>query len=126
MNASQLPALNIQITRSRGSDADHDRIVLGGQGLDVDVASDFLPGDEADTLRSHQVDPALDDRLVEFHVWNTIHQQAADPVRTLENRHGMAGVIELIGAGQAGWSGSNHGDVLASPGQRRLRNHPAV
>src|SRR5262249_10535858 len=90
------------------------------------VFADFAFGDEFDPFGGHEIDAALDDALVELHVGNAVHEQAADSVGALEDRDLVASAIELRGTGQSRGAGADHGDLLASPLGGRLGNNPAL
>ena len=61
--------------------------------------ADFGVGDEAHGLGRQQVDTALDHRFVELHVGDSIHQQPADAVGAVEDRHPAPDLVELRGTG---------------------------
>ena len=61
-----------------------------------------------------QIDAALDDvLLVELHVGDAVHEQAADAVGALEDGDPVAGLVELRGGGQPRRAGADDGDLLA-------------
>jgi hypothetical protein len=71
-------------------------------------------GFENDAFLGEQVDAALHDLLlVELHVGDAIHEQAADAVGALEDGDAVAGLVELVGAGEAGGAGADDGDLFA-------------
>src|SRR5262249_9575524 len=72
-----------------------------------------------------EVDAALDDPLVQLHVGDAVHEQAADAVGPLEHGDPVAGAVELGGGGQPGRAGADHGDLFASAFEGRLGHHPA-
>ena len=75
---------------------------------------------------AQQVDAALHDfLLVELHVGNAIHEQSADAVVAFEDGDGVAGLVELVGAGEAGGAGADDGDFLAGAFVGDLRRDPA-
>ena len=82
-------------------------------------------GDKLHALLAHQIDAALDDILVQLHVRNAVHQQAADAVRAFVHRHRVAHLVQLIGRGQAGRAGADDGDLFAGPLGGRFGGHPA-
>ena len=71
-----------------------------------------------------QIDAALDDALVELHVRNAVHQQAADAVGPLVDGDGVAGLVELRRGGEAGGAAADDRDALAGAAGRRLRRDP--
>ena len=58
--------------------------------LDIDVDADVRVRHELDAFGSQEVDAAFDDALVELHVRNAVHQQAADAVVPLVDGHARA------------------------------------
>ena len=89
------------------------------------VLADLAVGDEGDALGRHQIDAALDDALVELHVGDAVHEQAADAVGALEDGDPVAGLVELGGGGKPGGAGADDGDLLAGAHRRRLGHDPA-
>ena len=61
----------------------------------------------------------FDDALVELHVRNAVHQQAADAVGALVDGDRVAGLVELIGGGEARRARADDGDLLAAARRRR-------
>ena len=83
--------------------------------------------DELDALGFHQVDAAQHDLLlVELHVGDAVHEQAADAVGALEDRDRVAGPVELGGGGQARRAGADDGDLLAGARLRAARARPSL
>jgi hypothetical protein len=62
-------------------------------GREIFLAADVGAGDERDAFLAEQVHAALDDALVELHVGDAVHEQAADAVGALVNRHRVAGLV---------------------------------
>ncbi len=81
---------------------------------------DLGVGDESDAFGGHLIDAALDEFLVELHVGDAVHEQAADAVGALENGDQMAGAVELGGGAQAGRAGADDRDLLAGARRRRF------
>ena len=74
----------------------------GGDGIRFRDEREVMPGpiDGAGSL-GPVIDPAQHDfALVELHIGNAIHQQAAGPVGALEHGHRVAGAIELCGGSE--------------------------
>ena len=70
---------------------------------------------------SDLLDSAVDEALVEFEVRNAVTHQTTDGVITLVYDHGVAGTGELLGAGETGWAGTDHGNGLVGQTLRRQR-----
>ena len=55
------------------------------------------------------LEPAIDDRLLEFEIGNSESEQATDTLTLLEDRHPMTCAAELLRGGQSGGAGAHHG-----------------
>ena len=81
--------LRPSIGRSRGfggAGAEHDGIKFLEQFFGGIIFADFGVGDELDAFGFHLFDAAQDDLfLVELHVRDAIHEQAADAIGAFEN-----------------------------------------
>ena len=69
---------------------------------------------------------SVDDRLIQLHVGDPVHEKAADPVFSLENRHLMASVIELVSRCKPGGTAADDRHFPAAPVLRYSRLHPSV
>ncbi len=108
-----------------GTCAENHCVKIIDQFLSGEVLADFNSGDEAYPFGFHQAGPAQDNfLLVQFHVGNTVHEQSTDAVGPFVNGHLMASLIQLIGTGQTGGAGTNHGHLLASAPGRGLGGNP--
>ena len=97
----------------------HDlRHVAAGEVL---LLADVGAGDELDAFGREQIDPPLHDALVELHVRNAVHQQAADAVGPLVDGDGVADLVELGGGGEPGRAAADDRDALAGARRGRLR-----
>jgi hypothetical protein len=90
------------------------------------VLADGHAGDELDALGLQQLDAPVDDGLVQLHVRDAVHEQAADPVVALVDGHLVAGPVQLRRGGEAGRTAADDRDLEAGPGQRRLGDDPAL
>ena len=54
--------------------------------------------------------------LVQLHVGDTVHQQAADPIGPLVDGHIMSDLIQLSGGSQSGGAAADDGHALAGAG----------
>ena len=92
------------------------------QQLRLDVLADVRVADELDAFLLHQLDAARDDfALVELHVRDAVHQQAARAIGALEHGHRVAGLVELRGGGESRGTGTDDGDLLAGARRRAAR-----
>ena len=78
---------------------------LCGHGLD---GRRYL---KTDALLFEEADAALDDAARQFHGGDAVLEQAADGVVALEHGHRVAGLVQLVGAGQTGRTRTDHGHL---------------
>ena len=121
MDTLEPAAWNLHVTRHGGADGNHHCVVAGTQVIPGDVLADFHAGAEHGAFGFHLLDSAVDEALVEFEVRNAITHQTTDGVITLVYDHGVAGTGELLGAGETGWAGTDHGNGLVGQTLRRQR-----
>ena len=91
----------------------------------MDVLADLAVADKSHAFGGHQIDAALHGALVELHVGDAVHQEAADAVGTLKDGDPVTGLVELGGTGQACGTGTDDGHCLARPLGRRFGDDPA-
>lgn len=72
-----------------------------------------------------QVYTTLYDVLIELHVWNTIHEQPANAIGTLENGNQVASLVQLVSRGETGRAGTDDGNLLARALGWGLWSNPA-
>ena len=90
------------------------------------VHADVGVGDELDAFGFHLRDARQHDLLlVELHVGDAVHEQAADAVGALEDGDRVAGLVELGRGAEAGGAGADDGDLLAGADFGRLGHDPA-
>ncbi len=135
VNAIQRAIFDRQITRPGSARAQQQGVELGAQRrrrnahLSVVVffpVADRHVGLKGDPLRRHEIDPALDDLFRQLHGGNAVGEEAADPVVPLEHRDAVAGLVQLIGGGEAGGAGAHHGDRFAGSLLGRAGLDPAL
>ena len=113
MDPVELAARDRQVARLGRAHREHDRVVLRAHFIGVYVDADAAVGDNLDALGLHLLDAPIDDPLLQLEVGNAVHQQSADAIRSLVERHRMAGARELLRARQARRSRADHRDALA-------------
>src|SRR5690606_29736137 len=127
LHSSKPPSFDGKVAWSRGARADDDRIEVLAQQLRLDVLTNVGVAHELDAFLLHEFQAPLDHvALVELHVRDAVHQQAARAVGALQHGDAVAGPIELCGRREAGRSGADHHNLLAGAVARRLWNHPAL
>jgi hypothetical protein len=97
----EFTAFNGQITRLGCAAAQNHRIEFLQQLIGGVIFAYFGVGDKGNAFGSHQIYPALDHLLIQFHVGNAVHQQTADAVGPLEDVTRWL-CVELSGARPAG------------------------
>ena len=97
VHALGVPAGHVQIAGLFGTAAQHHSIKISQQLLGGHGTAHIHAGAELNTLGLHQLDPALDDRLIQLHVGDAVHQQAAHAVGALKHRNGVAALIQVLG-----------------------------
>src|ERR1035437_8506843 len=125
VDAGQIPTLDSQIARDRGADRENRGVVVLDHLLGRNILANCGAGDELDALGLEELDAAFHDRLVQLHVRDAVHEQAADPIVALEYGHLVAGSVELRGGGQASRPPPANADLLSCGRQRRLGGDPA-
>ena len=90
------------------------------------LATDVHTGAEDDTFRFHEGATAADNGLVELHVRDAVHEETADFIRALEDGDTVTTVVQLIGHGEAGRTGTDDRDALTGADLRDTRLHIAL
>ena len=115
--------------RSRGARraaGEQERVGVALDVRDGHVDADVGAGDEADALGLHLGEPAVEHPLLHLELGDAVAEQPADPVVALEDGHGVAGAVQLLGGGEAGRAGADDGDRLPVRDDRRLGPDPAL
>ena len=73
----------------------------------------FLSVLKFDALLFQQADAAVDDGLVEFEIGDAVAQQSTCGFVFLEDGNGVAHVVEVVGGGETGGTGSDDGHLLS-------------
>ena len=94
-------------------------------GGEVFLFADVRAGNKLHAGLAHQIDTAIHDALVEFHVRDAVHQQSADTIGALVHGDRVPNFVELIRRGQSGWAGANNSDLFACAFRGRFSTHPA-
>ena len=126
VDAPEVAAGDLQVARVGRPGAEADGVEVGQELLGGDVAADVHARLEDHPLGLHLGDPAVDVVLLHLEVGDAVAEQAADPVVALEDDDVVPGAGELLGDGQAGGAGADHGDLLAGLDPGRLGDDPAL
>ena len=126
MDPFKISPFNGQVPRLGGAGAEHDRIVifqLFGGKVDADVRI----VNELDTLGFHLTDASQDDLLlIQFHIGNAVHEQAARAIGAFEYGSPVASSIQLSGSTKPRRAGSDHGNFFAGAELGRFGQNPAL
>ena len=96
-----------------GAGAGEDRIEIGQQAVDADIAADFHAEAELHAHAFEQCTAAGDHVLVQLEVRDAVLEQAADLFVAVKH-HGLhAGPGQAVGTGQPGRAGADHRHPLA-------------
>src|SRR5258708_3712664 len=125
MDALKVSAWQRKIPRPRRAAAKDNCIKLFRKLLGLIVRAHVYSRRKPDAFRGHQIEAPLDHGLLQFHVGNAVHQQPAGPIRAFEDRHQVAGPIELAGASEPCRPRTNYGYLFARAHRRRFRHYPA-
>jgi hypothetical protein len=125
VDALELAARDRQVAADRHAAGEHDGVERPGQLLGVGRHADVGAGLEDDPFPLHQAQAAIQDRLLHLELGDAVAHQPADAVGALEHRDAVAGLVQLIGCGEARRTGADHRDRLARPRRRRRRLDPA-
>jgi len=103
----RLRPLDGQVARLGGAAAQDDGVEFQAQLLGGEILADLAAGHEADALGLHQPDAALDQALVELHVGDAVHQEAADAVGALEDGDPVPALLSCAAAANPARAGAD-------------------
>jgi hypothetical protein len=126
VDAGQLATRDRQVAGVGGAAGQDHGVELGAQLVDGDVGAHVHAGAELGALGLASGRAAVEVALLHLELGDAVAQQAADAVGPLEDDHGVAGPGELLGRGQAGGTGADHGDLLAGAPSGSDGHHPAL
>src|SRR5688572_33097394 len=110
MDSLQVAAFDGEVAGFGGAGAKDDGVEIGEEFFSREIAADFGVANELDALAFHEGKTALDDfALVELGIGNAVHEKAAGGAGASEAGAGLAGAVELGGAGRAGGAGPEAG-----------------
>ena len=117
VHALQFTAGDIEVAGAGRAGGDDDGVGLSRRLRQCRSTLNVLAVTEGDAFLLHQPDAPVDNRLVELEVWDAVAQQSAGGLVLLIHRHRISHLVEGIGTGQAGRTGTDDGDALpAAPG----------
>ena len=101
VDAGQLASRHPQVARRRGAAGEHDGVERVAHLADGHVDTDVATGAKRDALFLQNGEAAVQEPLLHLELGNPVPQQASDPVGSLQNRHRVARVVQLIRGGEA-------------------------
>ena len=114
MDAFEFAAGNRQIARLGRAGRQNHGVEFLQQFFRRIIFADLGVADKFDAFGFHLFDAAQDDLLlVELHVRDAIHEQAAGAVGALENGDEVAGLVQLRGGAKSRRAGADDGDFFA-------------
>mmetsp|Transcript_25281 Transcript_25281/g.39870 ORF Transcript_25281/g.39870 Transcript_25281/m.39870 type:complete len:387 (+) Transcript_25281:614-1774(+) len=126
VHALELAPRDRQVPRLGGPDGEHEGVVGRAEVVDVHVHPHVGAGDELDALLAQQLHAALHGLLLQLHVGDAVHEQAAHAVRPLVHRHLVAHLVELVGGGEARGPAAHHGHAHARAERGHARRDPPL
>ena len=121
-----VPAGHVQVPGLFCAAAQHHGIKICQQLLGGHCTAHIHAGAEHHTLGLHQLDPALNDCLVQLHVGDAVHQKAAHAVGTLKHRNGVAALVQVLCHRKPRRAAAHHGNAFAGAGRRRGGSQPVL
>ena len=109
-----------------GPAGEEDGVIGLVQFLGADVPAHGGAALEGDAFGLQQGNAALDQGFVQLHGGDAVGQQTAGGVVLLQYGDGVAPVVEIVGCGQPGGAGADHGNGQARPTLGRPWGHPAL
>jgi hypothetical protein len=114
MNALERSAFNRQIARLGRANGQDDGVKILLQFFDRIIFPDLGVADELDAFLFEDGQTPQDDfLLVELHVGNAVHEQAAGAAGAFKNGDRVAGLVQLRGGGKSRRAGADDGHFFA-------------
>lgn len=119
MHAFQLASLHLEIAGHLGSHRKADGIKFIEQTFDSYVITHLHSASELNALLSEKVETAVNHALVELEIGYAEAEKSAGCLVFLKHNDRVAAAVELIGAGESGWSRAHdsHTEAGALPGR---------
>eukprot|EP00038_Savillea_parva_P027850 m.61810 g.61810 ORF g.61810 m.61810 type:complete len:549 (-) comp8048_c0_seq1:4976-6622(-) len=126
MHPTKLPAGNGQVTRYSRSRGEQDGIKTLAEFVQRRVDTDFDIGLKDNAFFRHEVHAPLHNiHLVALHVGDTVHHEPANAIGTLQHRHRVPGLVELVGGGHPGRTRPDNADGPLGAHGGRLGDNPS-
>ena len=102
MNALCLSAFGLQITRLRCAAGQNNGIKIFQNLISRNLFADIGIGSKKNAFFGHEFHTSVNDRFIQFHIRNAVHQKTADSVRAFKDRDKMTSFVELVSGGKPG------------------------
>src|SRR4051794_39008927 len=125
MDAVEVTARHGQVARYARARGDDHGVVVGRELGDGEVDADLDAEAELHSLCHQLPDAALDELLLDLELRHAEAHESAGGLVALEDGHLLARTRKLLGAGEAGGAGADHGDPAPGADGCRERDDPA-
>ena len=126
VNALGICAGHVEAAGCFGAAAEDNRVKLLLQLLRGNIHTHIGVDPERYPLRLHELHPAGDHALVQLHIGDAVHQQAAGAVFPLEHRDAVPPVVQLVCHRQPGGAGADNRHLFAAAHRRNPGRNPAL
>eukprot|EP01137_Pigoraptor_chileana_P031734 Opistho-2@20013 len=126
MDALRVTSGHGQVARPRAAHRDDHSVVLRDELQRVDCLTHVRVCDKRNALRRKDIDATLHNALVQLHVWNSVHEQAANAIGALVDSDRVSRAVELVCGGKTRGARANHGDALAGAHGGGAGDNPAL
>ena len=126
MDAVRFPAGHLQISGCLGAAAEHHGVKFPQKLLGGYIHAHVGIAPELHALGGHQVNAPGDDLLIQLHIRNAEHHQAAGSGLPLKHSDAVAPVVQLVGGSQSRGAGADDRHPLAAAHCGDPGLHPAV
>mmetsp|Transcript_25629 Transcript_25629/g.37475 ORF Transcript_25629/g.37475 Transcript_25629/m.37475 type:complete len:205 (+) Transcript_25629:585-1199(+) len=108
MDSLQLSTRDRQVTRLGGTKAQDKSIHVCTEFIYVNVLPNVCTRDKLDPFLAEEIDTTFDGLLLQFHIWNSIHEKSTNPILAFINRNLVAHLVQLIRSRKSSRTRSNH------------------
>src|SRR5450759_2754306 len=123
MNAFKVSSFDRKVADLPGADGDTDRVEFFAQMVHGNVFPDRDTRLYDESLLDQEVNPPVDEILVELEVRDTVAEISPHAVGRFKERYGVACLVKEVGARQARWPAADDGHCLPGAMLRRRRLH---
>ena len=125
VNSLGISSRNLDISRMRSSAAEKDTVIILQKLFCSDVNTNIDIGNKFHALLFHQLQSAVNNLFLQFHVRNAVAEKSSDTVVSLKYSYAVATAVQLLCCCQSGRSASDNCDRLSCTDRRNLRFYPS-